>query len=97
MRRLGIFRTILVNFGGQPTGLIRIGEYSGAGIDGYDNEICITPHLLSIGEIREQRDWLLADLNGAFDELVRKFLRAEAEVEANPEAWPTFPPEPRRR
>ena len=95
MRRLGIFRTILVNFGGQPTGLIRIGEYSGAGIDGYDNEICITPHLLSIGEIREQRVLLVDDLNGAFDELERRLRTAEAE--ANPEAWPTFPPEPRRR
>ena len=71
--------------------MIRIGEYSGAGIDGYEEEICITPDMLSIGEIRAQRDLLVHDLNGAFEELERRFRKAEAE--ANPEAWPMFPSE----
>ena len=93
MKRLGIFRTILVNFGGQPTGLIRIGEYSRPNLHGYEEEICITPDMLSIGEIRAQRDLLVHDLNGTFEELERRFRKAEAEAEANPEAWPMFPSE----
>lgn len=96
MKRPGIFRTILVNFAGKPTCLIHVGAYSGVSFKGYENAICITPHLLSIGEIRGHRDLLVDDLWRAFDELERELLKAEADAKANPAAWPMFPPKQKR-